>query len=137
MGWGYAPDLGGTKISERTKLDVQYRLEQYAEKHYAGKYTRLDVRFRDVFCYVGAFVEPETGGGTIGGETVSERRERLRNTPIRLCRLRHFTAERWTMGFFKYSDEKYELCFVDEAGGFECTPEQGFDVAARAYLSDR
>jgi hypothetical protein len=44
MGWGYAPDSGGTKISERTKLDVQYRLEQYAEKHYAGRYTRLTLR---------------------------------------------------------------------------------------------
>jgi hypothetical protein len=137
MVWAYAPDSGGTKIPERTKLDVQRRLEQYAAEHYAGKYTRLEVRFRGVFCYVEAFIEPATGPGTIGGETASERLERLRNTPLRLCRLRHFTAERWTMGFFKYSDEKYELCFVDAAGGFECTPEQGFDVAARAYLSDR
>ncbi|MCC6876496.1 MAG: hypothetical protein IT378_19490 [Sandaracinaceae bacterium] len=67
MGWGYSPDSGGTKIPERTKLDVQYRLEEYGEKHYARKYTRLDVRFLGVFCYVGAFVEPATALGTIGG----------------------------------------------------------------------
>jgi len=53
---------------------------------------------------------------------------------LHLCRLRHFSADRWTLGFYKYSDEKYELCFVDAAGGFECTPEQGFEVAAHVYL---
>ena len=73
-------------------------------------------------------------GGTIGGETAAQRRERLRDVPLHLCRLRHFSADRWTLGFYKYSDEKYELCFVDAAGGFECTPEQGFEVAAHVYL---
>jgi hypothetical protein len=36
--------------------------------------------------------------------------------------------------FYKYSDQKYELCLVDEAGGLECTPEQGLAVPARVYL---
>ena len=130
----YAPDSGGVKISERTKDDVRRRLEAYAAKHFHGRYTRLDIRFRGHFCYVDAFIEPETTGDAIGGETATRRRERLRNTPLHLCRLRHFTPERWTLGFYKYSDEKYELCLVDEAGGFDCTPEQGFAVAARVYL---
>ncbi len=53
---------------------------------------------------------------------------------MQLCRLRHFAIDRWTLGFFKYGDEKYELCFVDAADGFWCTVEQGFEVAARSYL---
>src|SRR5574341_2308751 len=134
MGWAYATDAGGVKIPEKTKADVRRRLEAYAAEHFAGKYTRLDIRFRGQFCYVGAFVEPVTIEGTIAGETATQRMERLRSAAMQLCRLRHFSAERWTLGFYKYSDEKYELCFVDAAGGFECTPEQGFAVAAEVYL---
>ncbi len=134
--WMYDPDSGGVRIPERTKNDVRRRLEGYAAKYLRGRYTRLDIRFRGRFCYVDAFVEPERTGGTIGGETAAQRLERLRHTPVHLCRLRHFAPDRWTLGFYKYSDEKYELCFVDEANGFECTPEQGFAVAARVYLRE-
>ena len=131
--WMYAPDSGGVKIPDKTKAEVRRRLEAYAAKHYAGRYTRLDLRFRGPFCYVDAFREPDVSG-PLHGESAAERLERLRNTPTHLCRLRHFAPDRWTLGFYKYSDEKYELCFVDEADGFECTPEQGFAVAANVYL---
>lgn len=134
-GWAYAPDSGGVKITERTKHDVRQRLEAYAAKHYAGHHTRLDIRFRGQFCYVGAFTAPATAPGTIAGETTAQRLDRLRETPMQLCRLRHFAPDRWTLGFYKYSDEQYKLCFVDATGGFECTPEEGFDVAARVYLA--
>lgn len=136
-GWVRAPDSGGVKIPERTKADVRQRLEAYAAKHYAGLYLRLDIRFRAQFCYVGAFVDRVVTPGTFGGETTAQRRERLLNTPMQLCRLRHFGPERWTLGFYKYSDEKYELCFVDAADGFDCTPDQGFAVAADVYLRSR
>jgi hypothetical protein len=37
------------------------------------------------------------------------------------------------LGFFKYSDEKYELCMF-ESGEFYGTPEEAFEIAARVYL---
>ena len=116
MAWTRAPDAGGVKISERTRADVQRRFEAYAARHFAGRYRRLVFRFRGAFCYVDAVTS-----------------ETPRDVPMQLCRLRHFDSERWTLGFFRYSDEKYELCFIDDAGDFWCTPEQGFEVAARAY----
>jgi hypothetical protein len=115
-GWVLDPDGGGVKIPERTKEEVRRRLEAYAAKHFVGRYRELRLRFRGPFCYVDAFTD----------EAV--------DAPMQICRLRHFATERWTLGFFKYSDEKYELCFVDAADGFWCTVEQGFEVAARAYL---
>ena len=115
-GWTFAPDADGVKITESTKHEVGRRLETYAAKHFAGRYTSLRIRFRGAFCYVDAFT----------ADAAEE--------PMQLCRLRHFARERWTLGFFKYSDEKYELCFVDAANGFMCTVEQGFAVAANAYL---
>lgn len=115
--WAYAPDSGGVKTPDRTKAEVRERLTAYAAQNYAGRYERLDIRFRAQFCYVGAVLN---AGGA----------------PMQLCRLRHFRVDRWTVGFFKYSTKTYELCFVDAAGGFECTAEQGFAVAADVYLSD-
>ena len=37
------------------------------------------------------------------------------------------------LGFFKYSDEKYELCMF-ESGEFYGTPEEAFEIVARVYL---
>ena len=43
-------------------------------------------------------------------ETRDEYMERLRNTPIHLCRLRYRgDEEHWGFAFFAYSSEKYEL----------------------------
>ena len=132
--WVCDPDAGGVKIPEALKSEVRRRIEAYAAEHFAGHYTRLDIRFRAQFCYVGAFTEPATGPGTIGGETYEQRVQRLRETPMQLCRLRHFSRDRWSCGFFKYSDMKYELCMT-ASGDFICTPEEGFEIAASAYLS--
>lgn len=132
--WMFAPDSGGVKIPEQVTADVRKRIEAYAAEHFAGRYTRLDVRFRGQFCYVDAFTEPYPGGATFGGETREQHVERLRNTPTHLCRLRHFHRDRWTCGFYKYSDEKYELCVPEGAADFFCTPEQGVATAAGVYL---
>jgi hypothetical protein len=42
-------------------------------------------------------------------ETKEEYIERLRNTPVHLCRLRYFGDDRWGFAFYTYSNEKYEL----------------------------
>ena len=50
-------------------------------------------------------------GGTDKYKALREEKiERLRNTPTHLCRLRYFGDENnWSMAFFTYSNEKYEL----------------------------
>lgn len=59
--------------------------------------------------------------------------ERLRNTPLHLCRLRYFgDEEKWSMAFYTYSREKYEPCVFD-TGSFHGTPEEAFETAA-VYL---
>jgi hypothetical protein len=59
--------------------------------------------------------------------------ERLRNTPLHLCRLRYFgDEERWTMAFYTYSHERYEPCVFD-SGSFHGGPEEAFETAA-VYL---
>src|SRR5215217_3854121 len=60
--WGFAPDSGGVKISDSVKHRTEARLRRYAEEHFAGRYTRLDIRFRGQLCYVDAYVEPEPLG---------------------------------------------------------------------------
>ena len=40
------------------KKRTKERIERYAEKHFKGKYSRIDVRFRGVFCYIDAYRDP-------------------------------------------------------------------------------
>ena len=132
--WCRDPDAGGVKITDAVKIRTRKRIEQHAAKYFEGKYARLDVRFRGVFCYVDAYREPGPDVYVPRGVTKAETLERLRNTPTHLCRLRYFGSDdEWSFGFYKYSDEKYELCFFD-SGGFFGKPEEAFEMAARVYL---
>jgi hypothetical protein len=56
--WVFSPDIGGIKIPERVQRDVQQRLAAVAAERFAGKYTRLDIRFKAQFCYIDAYTEP-------------------------------------------------------------------------------
>jgi hypothetical protein len=117
---------------------VDARLCSFAEKHYAGRYSRLDIRFRGQFCYVDAFAEPEEPGPNWPPagwwETREEYMERMRSTPIRLCRLRYFgDEERWGFAFFAYSSDKYELSLF-RTGQFFGAPEDAFEVSANVHL---
>ncbi len=56
--WVKDPHSGGVKIPERIQETVKNRIVSYAEAHYAGKYTRIDVRFNGYFCYIDAYTEP-------------------------------------------------------------------------------
>jgi len=111
-------------------------IEQYAAEHYTGKYIRLDIRFRGKFCYIGAYIEPQPYIQIPGlPETEEEYRSRIMSSPDPLCRLRyHGMEDRWEMAFYKYSDEKYELCILD-SGKFFGTPVEGFTTAANVYLN--
>ena len=58
MPWVYDPHSGGKKFPERAKIELKNRIIKYAEK-YSEKFTRLDIRFRNQFCYVDAYTEPD------------------------------------------------------------------------------
>ena len=136
--WVYDPHSGGVKIPQAVRNQIRNRILTYAKKHYSGKYTRIDVRFRGQLCYVDAYTEPYIPpdfDASVFGESREEYIERLRNVPIHLCRLRYFGDEdRWSMAFYTYSHEKYEPCVFNN-GSFHGTPEEAFETSA-IYLED-
>ena len=137
--WLFDPDSGGVKITDAVRRRTEQRIRGYAEQHFAGKYTRLDIRFRGQFCYIDAYTEPILRDGWPPDdwpETREEYVERLRNTPTHLCRLRYFGGEeRWGFAFYTYSNEKYTLAMYD-SGEFLGTPEDAFRISARLYLNN-
>ena len=130
--WVFDPHSGGVKIPPSVRTRTVERIERYAARRYAGKYTRLGIRFRGALCYVDAYVEPEQPSPKmlkVTGETRQQFLERLRATPMHLCRLRYFAEDRWSMAFFTYSHERYEPG-VFANGSFHGTPEEAFELAA-------
>jgi hypothetical protein len=135
--WAYDPGSGGTKIPAKVQADVIQRINQVAEEHYKGRYIRLEIRFKAQFCYIDAFTEPNLAEDwpPLGwDETREEALERMRNTPLHLCRLRYFGDDKWGFAFYTYSQEKYELS-VYPNGEFTGKPEDAF-LAAAVYLTD-
>ncbi len=136
--WVREPDSGGVKIPKLVQARIKQRILKYAEAHYSGKYTRLDIRFRSQFCYIDAYKEPYIAPDFPPANFPESREdyiERLRNTPIHLCRLRYFGDEEgWSFAFYTYSNEKYELCVFNN-GSFYGTPEEAFESSA-LYLQD-
>lgn len=135
--WVFDPDSGGVKIPATVKRSTEQRIRAYAEAHFSGKYTRLDIRFRSQFCYIDAYTEPVLTEGWPPDdwpETREEYVERLRNTPTHLCRLRYFgRVDGWGFAFYTYSNNKYTLSLYDD-GDFFGTPEDAFRISANMYL---
>jgi hypothetical protein len=137
-GWSFDPERGGVPIPDTMKARVERRIRHHAERHFAGSYTRLEIRFRGQFCYIDAYTEPSPPGPGWpppgSSETREEMMERLRTTPTHLCRLRYFgDEERWGFAFYTYSHERYELSMFP-SGEFLGPPEEAFDVSAQVYL---
>jgi hypothetical protein len=122
--WALDPNRGGVKIPEKVQQEVTQRIERYAREHFAGRYLRLEFRFRNQLCYIDAWTKPDR---KLPGDHRPE--EHLTH----LCRLRYFGADRWSYAFYKYSDERYTLS-VTASGDFFCTPEQAFATSAGVYL---
>ena len=136
--WVRDPDAGGIPIPPAVRRKTEEQIRRSAEQHFAGKYTRLEIRFRGVFCYIDAYTEPVLTPGwppPDGPESREDYAERLRNTPTHLCRLRYYgdRPDGWSFAFFAYSSEKYELC-IFPSGEFWGTPEEAFVAAAQSYL---
>jgi hypothetical protein len=64
--WVRDPHAGGAPISDALKRETSRRLMAYAQKRYASKDARLDIRFRGSFCYVDARIEPAGKGRKSG-----------------------------------------------------------------------
>lgn len=136
--WSQNPHSGGCKIPETVKKRTTERIQKHAQKHYAGQFERLEVRYRGALCYIDAYTEPDEPTSDllkVLKETHEEFMARLRSTPTHLCRLRYFgNEEAWSMAFYTYSDEKYEPCYFQN-GTFYGTPEEAFDISS-GYLDD-
>ena len=136
--WQRGPDSGGVKIKDSVKSQVKQRIIKFAEANLAGRYRKLDIRFRDKFCYVDAYTEPEEPvikeWPPDFPETREQHMERMRNTPIHLCRLRYFGDEdEWGLAFYSYAHNKYETS-VFPNGKFFGTLEMAVETAADFHL---
>ena len=135
--WMFDPNTGGKKIPPTIQAEVEQRIHKVAEEHFNGRYSRLEIRYRNQFCYIDAYTEPsvsENWPPPDWPETRDEFIARMRSTPTHLCRLRYFGDDRWGFAFFAYSSEKYELS-IFPSGEFLGTPEDAFFVSAQAYLN--
>ena len=122
--------VSGGKIPERVQAALRQRLEHHAAERYAGRCREVLVRFRGQYAYVDAFTAKEDVPSGANAEKV----ERIRATPIHLCRLGYLgNPERWSFAFYKYSTERYEPSLT-RACSFEATPEEAFDTGA-VYLT--
>ena len=129
--WVYSPHTGGKKIPPAVRERIQQRILNYANKHHADKFTRIDVRFHGALCYIDAYTEPflRKGSSPPTGETREQWIERMRSIPTHLCRLRYFGDEnRWTLAWYTYAHEKYEPGFLMN-GEDHCTPEEAFEAS--------
>lgn len=117
-------------IPERVREEVEKRLQAHAAKRFRKTCERLEVRFRGQYAYVGAYVKHTW----FMPGTTEEEKERIRNTPIRLCRLTYLPGRKvWGFAFHKASNDTYEPS-VTMRGTFEGTPEEILDCAGFAYL---
>jgi hypothetical protein len=131
--WVYSPHTGGKSIPPAVRARTERRIVDYADKHYGGKFTRIDVRFRGALCYIDAYTEPDVPRGSPPprGETRDHWLDRIRNTPLHLCRIRYFGNEdRWSFAWYTYAHEKYQPSFLI-TGEDHGTPEEAFATAAQ------
>ena len=134
--WTYNPHRGGVTIPAAVCQQTERRILKYAAAHHAGKFTRLDIRFRGALCYIDAYTEPAKPSARLLaslGETPEQYLKRLRSVLIHMCRLRYFGCEdAWSMAFFTYSHERYEPCTFGN-GSWTGTPEEAFQISS-GYL---
>ena len=135
--WMSSPHRGGSRVSSSLQEETRRRVLAHANANYAGRFERIDVRFRGALCYVDAYVEPERPTKALlrlRGETKEDYYRQFRETPIHLCRLRYFSGRKlWSVAFYTYSHERYEPTLY-ASGEVYGTPEDAFDLAA-IYLT--
>jgi hypothetical protein len=109
--WVYSPHSGGQKPKPAVQDRIRERILKHAAKNYAGRYDRIDVRFRGALCYVDAYVGSSPH-------------------PTHLVRLRHNGNESsMSVACYTYSHEAYQATFFAD-GSDHGTPEDAFDIGA-------
>jgi hypothetical protein len=112
--WEINRHTGAKSIPTALQESTRRRVVDYAAKHCAGKFTRIDVRFRGAYCYIDGYTDQG-------------------DPPIHLCRLRYFgNPELWSFAFYTYAHEKYEPSFT-MTGSNRCTPEEAFETSTLFY----
>lgn len=109
---------GKKGIPDAVQWSTERRIRDYAAQECAGKFTRIDVRFRGDQCYIDGYPTPE---------------DVEQNPPTHLCRLRyHGHPDRWGFFYYTYAHEKYEQSFLI-TGDHIGTPEEAFQTATMFY----
>lgn len=135
--WMFNPTSGGTTIPDRLRPTVAARIRQHLEEHFAGRYHAVEVRFRGKFCYVDVYQDAELSDDWPSpgfGETREQARERLREVPLHLCRLRFRGRDTWSFDLYSYASERYEpnvFATGDWVGGLE----EAVGLGALLYLA--
>ncbi|MBI3524000.1 MAG: hypothetical protein HY066_05630 [Betaproteobacteria bacterium] len=135
--WQFSPHSGGKTIPPSLRTAISTRLQAHAAKHYVGRYSRLEIKFRGALCYIDAFLEADAellNSWKQQGLDVADAAARYRERPVHLGRLRHFAPERWSYAFYTYSNERYEPALYPSGEWFG-TPEEAFDIGAM-YLEN-
>jgi hypothetical protein len=118
---GHNGHTGAKVVPWAVRLRTERRILDYAAKHCAGKFARVEVRFRGALCYIDVYTELQVPGGS------------AQDTPMHLCRIRYTgSEERWEFAWFSYAHEKYEPSFLI-TGRYQGTPEEAFATSTLFY----
>jgi hypothetical protein len=91
MPWVYDPHSGGVIIPAKNKALITAEVQAFERSRpWYPKY-QLKLRFRAQFCYIDALKEGDS-------------------RPDPVCRLRYFSMTSWSLGFFTWSNDRYEPC---------------------------
>lgn len=129
-------DSGGVDVPPDVQRATEARIREVAEKEFAGRYTRLVIRFHRHFCYIDAYTPPPQYSSWPDDhwETYAEFQERMSNTVTHLCRLRyHGPGDNWEFAFFAYSSETYKPSYFPN-GQWTGRAEDAFRPSAEVYL---
>lgn len=125
-------------IPDTVRRELPGRILSYAKKHFKGKFTHIDVRFRGTLCYLDAYSDPSVRSEELPRSNTPEYREYMKaheDKVTHLCRLRYLgSRDSWGFDFYTYSSNTYTPS-VFLSGLPTGTPEDAFDIAANVYLS--
>ncbi len=85
--WVYDPQSGGIKIPPKQYEIIKQRLIKHLSN--IAPNVELEIKFKAQFCYVNTI-------------------ENKQSMPV--CRMRHFSTDKWSFSFYTYSNEKYSPC---------------------------
>lgn len=118
---------------------VTKRIRRHAQKHFAGKYTHLEIEFIWGVCYIDAYNDPAVRTEDLPpcpSRAYDQYLKEHQETVIYLCRLIYMGNRKgWGFDLFRYSSERYEPTFLP-TGRMIGTPELTFHTAAQLYLND-